>query len=147
MLKLILWLGRLLLKMDRYYRQDITNFSADIMQNETFKSQFDNVHMLCFHTANPGATIFKDKVTSMKAIQGKPMRAMNTYGATWIEALGGTPVSISSNDGYENISKNVIDGGFWFFDQIESNALYEVISTVIYSSVSETAPMMLFRMI
>jgi len=104
----------------------------DIMKNETFLSQFDNVHMLLFHTADPGATIFKDKVSSMKEIQGKTMRAMNTYGATWIEALGGTPVSISSNDGYENISKNVIDGGFWFFDQIESSALYEVIKTVIY---------------
>lgn len=104
----------------------------DIMKNEEFLSQFDNVHMLLFHTADPGATIFKDEVSSMKDLQGKTMRAMNTYGATWIEALGGTPVSISSNDGYENISKNVIDGGFWFFDQIESNALYEVIKTVVY---------------
>jgi TRAP-type C4-dicarboxylate transport system substrate-binding protein len=107
----------------------------DLMATEEFDAEWDNVHRVAFHVTTPAAFIFKDRVDSMQAIVNKTIRTNCSEVTPWLENLGSIPVSVSSNEGYEAISKGTVQGGLWWMDQLESNALYEVVDTVIYGPV------------
>ena len=113
----------------------------DMFVKDEFQDQFDNVKMVCIHSHTPSTFIYADSVKSMQDVKGKTVRTLSNYTTPWLSAMGAIPVSVSSNDGYENISKGVVDGGLWFCDQIQSSALYEVIKTCFYG---ETAYPCLF---
>lgn len=104
----------------------------EMMQREEFASQFDNVHLVALHSSTPASFIYKDSVTSMKDVKGVTVRSFSNYASPWLESMGAVPVSVSSNDGYESLSKGVVGGGLWYLDQIQSSALYEVIKTCFY---------------
>ena len=113
----------------------------DMFVKDEFQDQFDNVKMVCIHSHTPSTFIYADSVKSMQDVKGKTVRTLSNYTTPWLSAMGAIPVSVSSNDGYENISKGVVDGGLWYGDQIQSSALYEVIKTCFYG---ETAYPCLF---
>lgn len=104
----------------------------EMMQKEEFASQFDNVHLVAIASSTPASFIFANEVTSMKDVNGVTVRSFSNYASPWLKSLGAVPVSVSSNDGYESLSKNVVGGGLWYLDQIQSSALYEVIKTCFY---------------
>jgi hypothetical protein len=43
-------------------------------------------------------------------------------------------VTCGINDGYEYMEKGIIDGGLFFFDQIQSSALYEQIDFLLMAN-------------
>jgi TRAP-type C4-dicarboxylate transport system substrate-binding protein len=97
----------------------------DVISNEW--SQFK---VIALHSSAGSPILFADEVESVKDMAGKDLRISNAYTTEWFKAKGANPVSVGINDGYENIQKGVIKGGLFFFDQVESSALYEVIKTL-----------------
>ena len=104
----------------------------DMLKEKDFAAEWTNLKLVAMHSSTPSTFIFADSVDSIRAMQGKTVRTLSNYTTPWLEALGAIPVSVSSNDGYENIQKGVIQGGLWYLDQIQSSALYEVIKTCVY---------------
>lgn len=117
----------------------MTAAMKDLMETEPFQNEWNNVHLICMHSATPATYIFKNHTDTMKSIVGMNVRAFSNYFAPWQTALGATPVSVTSNEGYEAIQKGILDAGNWYPDQIQSSALYEVIDTAIYGETGWSA--------
>jgi len=108
----------------------------DLVANyEVISSEWDQFKVIALHSSAGSPIIFKTDIGSVENMAGLNLRISNAYTTKWFSDKGANPVSLGINDGYENISKNVIDGGLFFFDQVESSALYEVIDSIYVGEV------------
>ena len=93
--------------------------------------EWKNFKVVALHSSAGSPILYSGEAASVQDIlNGHNLRISNAYTTEWFAKLGANPVSLGINDGYENIQKSVIDGGLFFFDQVESSALYEVIKTL-----------------
>ena len=92
--------------------------------------EWSQFKVVALHSSAGSPILFKDTISSIEDMAGYNLRISNAYTTQWFTDLGAAPVSCGINDGYENIQKSVIDGGLFFFDQVESSALYEVIDSL-----------------
>jgi len=97
---------------------------------DVISKEWSQFKVIALHSSAGSPILFADEVESVKDMAGKDLRISNAYTTEWFSAKGANPVSVGINDGYENIQKGVIKGGLFFFDQVESSALYEVIKTL-----------------
>jgi len=104
--------------------------NALITETDLFASDWENFKVVALHTSTTSPILFSKPVNSIADMAGLNLRISNAYTTEWFTQLGAAPVSMSINDGYENIQKAVVDGGLFFFDQVQSSALYEVVDTV-----------------
>ncbi|MCR5388718.1 MAG: TRAP transporter substrate-binding protein DctP [Lachnospiraceae bacterium] len=106
----------------------------DMLANEQWmQDEWANFKVVGLHSSQPCVILSSKPVSSEDPLgswKGQNLRLSNAYSAEWFTQLGINPVSCGINDGYENISKNVIDGGLFFLDQCQSSALYEVIDNI-----------------
>lgn len=99
-------------------------------ENEELQNEWGNLHLVALHSSAGSPILFSDEISSIKDMAGKNLRISNAYTTKWFEDHGVNPVSCGINDGYESIQKSVIQGGLFYFDQVESSALYEVIKSL-----------------
>lgn len=107
---------------------DVLN--ALLAEYPVITDEWSQFKVVALHSSAGSPILFKGDVSSVKDMAGKNLRISNAYTTDWFTNKGANPVSVGINDGYENIQKSVIDGGLFFFDQVESSALYEVIDSV-----------------
>ena len=107
---------------------DVLNTLLD--EYDVISKEWSQFKVIALHSSAGSPILFADEVESVKDMAGKDLRISNAYTTEWFSAKGANPVSVGINDGYENIQKGVIKGGLFFFDQVESSALYEVIKTL-----------------
>lgn len=125
---------------NQYVLNDVIN--ALVAENEDFQKEWENLHIVALHSSSTSPILFAKEIDSIEDMAGMNLRISNAYTTEWFTQLGANPVSLGINDGYEGIQKSVIDGGLFFFDQVQSSALYEVIKSIY---VGETiAPLTMF---
>lgn len=110
----------------------VINDAMNAMYEESteLQEEWSNLHLVALHSSAGSPILFADEISSIQDMAGKNLRISNAYTTKWFEDHGVNPVSCGINDGYENIQKSVIQGGLFFFDQVESSALYEVIKSI-----------------
>ncbi len=108
---------------------DVGTYTLNAMLNETdyYTKEYSNVHVICLHSACTMPLGFKEStpVTAVSQLAGLNMRVTGGYLTNWVTALGANPVSVSSNDGYEYLEKNIINAYMFDYDKIQSGALLE----------------------
>lgn len=103
----------------------------DLLANyPAIASEWDDLYVVTLHSSTGSPILFKDDIGSIENMAGHNLRISNAYTTTWFSSKGAAPVSVGINDGYESINKAVIDGGLFFFDQVQSSALHEVIDSI-----------------
>ena len=107
---------------------DVLN--ALLAEYPVITDEWSQFKVVALHSSAGSPVLFKDEIGSIQDMAGKNLRISNAYTTEWFTTKGANPVSVGINDGYENIQKSVIDGGLFFFDQVESSALYEVIKSL-----------------
>lgn len=110
----------------------VVNDALNAMLEEypEMSDEWSDLHVVALHSSAGSPILFAKNVSSVEEMAGLNLRISNSYTTQWFQDKGANPVSLGINDGYENISKGVIDGGLFFFDQVESSALYEVIDAL-----------------
>lgn len=58
-------------------------------------------------------TYLQQNHTSVDDLQGKKMRVNGKSENAYVEALGGTPVSLSTEDTYEGLERGMVDTAFY----------------------------------
>lgn len=114
--------------------QLVANAVLDELYNDTdfLKEEWSSLKVLAIHSSTASPILFAGKVVdSADDMKGMNLRISNAYTTEWFNQLGANPVSVGINDGYENIQKNVISGGLFFFDQVQSSKLYEVVDSLL----------------
>ena len=112
---------------------DMNTVLNDMMENESWmQEEWSDFYVVGLHSSQPCGILCSKPVGDdpLASWKGLNLRLSNAYTSEWFSELGINPVSCGINDGYENISKSVIDGGLFFLDQVESSALYEVIDNI-----------------
>ncbi len=104
--------------------------NAMFAENEALQAEWSNYKLVALHSSAGSPILSSKKIESVEELQGMNLRMSNAYTTQWFNDHGINPVSCGINDGYESISKSVIQGGLFFFDQVESSALYEVIDSL-----------------
>jgi TRAP-type C4-dicarboxylate transport system substrate-binding protein len=107
---------------------DVLN--ALLAEYPVIADEWSQFKVIALHSSAGSPILFADSISDIKEMAGKNLRISNAYTTEWFTNKGANPVSLGINDGYENIQKSVISGGLFFFDQVESSALYEVINTL-----------------
>jgi TRAP-type C4-dicarboxylate transport system substrate-binding protein len=104
-----------------------------VKENPTVAAEWENLRVVALHSATASPVLFKlgKKVVSSADIKNVNLRISNAYTTEWMEVLGANPVSCGINDGYEYFEKGIINGGLFFFDQLQSSALYEPIDDLL----------------
>lgn len=114
--------------------QQVANAVLKDLLNETefLTEEWSPLHVMAIHSSTASPILFSGKVVdSVDDMAGMNLRISNAYTTEWFSQLGANPVSVGINDGYENIQKNVIQGGLFFFDQVQSSELYEVVDSLL----------------
>ena len=103
----------------------------DLLENyPVISAEWEDLYVVTLHSSTGSPILFKDEIGTIEGMAGYNLRLSNAYTSTWLASKGANPVSCGINDGYEAISKGVIDGGLFFFDQVQSSALHEVIDSI-----------------
>ncbi len=97
---------------------------------DVIADEWSQFKVVALHSSAGSPILFADSISDISEMKGKDLRISNAYTTQWFQDLGANPVSCGINDGYESIQKSVIEGGLFFFDQVESSALYEVIKSI-----------------
>jgi TRAP-type C4-dicarboxylate transport system substrate-binding protein len=71
--------------------------------------EFDNVHVLYFHMHGPGYLHTSKPVHTLDDLKGMKIRAGGMT-ARIVEALGGTPISMTQGEVYEALKKGIVQG-------------------------------------
>ena len=102
-----------------------------VATNEVMSSEWDDFYLVSIHSSQACCMISAKPVKNVpQDWKGQNLRLSNAYSSEWMSNMGINPVSCGINDGYENISKGVIDGGLFFYDKVEAFALYELIDNI-----------------
>ena len=86
----------------------------------------------------PVSTVGK-KIEKPEDFKGLQIRTAGTVAAKYIEALGGTPVTVPTSDVYEGVSKGVFDGFTNDWHNIDCFKLYEPIDYCLNLPISFTS--------
>ena len=113
----------------------VVTAAMNAMLNETeyLKKEWEPLHVVALHSGTASPILFaagKD-IQSAADMKGLDLRISNAYTTRWFELLGANGVTVGFNDGYEYIEKGIIDGGLFFYDQLETSALYEIIDRLL----------------
>lgn len=92
--------------------------------------ELSGVHTLYLHAHGPGILASRKKVDSASDIASMKVRATG-LSAKIVEALGGTPISMSQGDTYESLSKGVVDATFCPVETLKGWKQGEVIDYVV----------------
>ncbi|HHU06709.1 MAG TPA: TRAP transporter substrate-binding protein DctP [Clostridiales bacterium] len=112
--------------------------NAMLEETEYLKKEWEPLHVVALHSGTASPILFsagKD-IQSGADMAGLNLRISNAYTTKWFELLGVNGVSVGFNDGYEYIEKGIIDGGLFFYDQLETSALYEIIDRLLITDKS-----------
>lgn len=108
--------------------------TATRIANEVVKKyqpeELSGVHTLYLHAHGPGILASKKEVKTVSDLKGMQIRATG-LSAKIVEALGGTPISMSQGDTYEALSKGVVDATFCPIETLKGWKQGEVIDYVI----------------
>ncbi|NLL46469.1 MAG: TRAP transporter substrate-binding protein DctP [Clostridiales bacterium] len=107
--------------------------NAMLEETEYLKKEWEPLHVVALHSATPSPILFSAKkdIQSAADMAGLNLRISNAYTTKWFEQLGVNGVSVGFNDGYEYLEKGIINGGLFFYDQLETSALYEIIDSML----------------
>ncbi len=107
--------------------------NAMLTETDYLAPQWDSLYVVALHSGPISPILFAaDKnVTSAADMSGLNLRISNAYTTKWFELLGVNGVTCGFNDGYEYIEKGIIDGGLFFYDQLQGLALYEIIDHML----------------
>lgn len=90
-------------------------------------------------TATDGYDLFAtEPITSVDDLQGKKMRVNGKSENAYVEALGGTPVSLSTEDTYEGLERGMVDTAFYTQIGAVGLSLHEPAPYITKFSVSVT---------
>ena len=103
---------------------------ANEMVEEYNPEELSDVHVMYLHAHGPGILASKQKVESVSDVQGMKIRATG-LSAKIVNALGGTPVSMSQGDTYEALQKGVVDATFCPIETLKGWNQGEVIDYII----------------
>ncbi|MBI9105258.1 MAG: TRAP transporter substrate-binding protein [Spirochaetales bacterium] len=108
--------------------------TATRIANEMIKKyqpeELSGVQTLYIHAHGPGILASRKKVSSASDIASMKIRATG-LSAKIVEALGGTPISMSQGDTYESLSKGVVDATFCPVETLKGWKQGEVINYVV----------------
>ena len=79
---------------------------------------------------------YADKAFTFDDFAGLKMRTVSAELSDWATKIGAVPVSISSNEGYENLEKGVINAAIFDHDKIYTSHLLEVTDCLLDCHVS-----------
>jgi TRAP-type C4-dicarboxylate transport system substrate-binding protein len=107
-----------------------------VKEDPVVSKEWESLHVVALHSATASPVLFKlgKEVVSSADIKNVNLRISNAYTTKWMEVLGANPVSCGINDGYEYFEKGIINGGLFFFDQLQSSALYEPIDNLLIAN-------------
>jgi TRAP-type C4-dicarboxylate transport system substrate-binding protein len=107
--------------------------NAMLKEKDYIAKEWENLHVVALHSSTASPVLFNlgKEVKSAADLKGANVRISNAYTTTWMENLGANPISCGINDGYEYFEKGIINGGLFFFDQLQSSALYEPIDDLL----------------
>jgi TRAP-type C4-dicarboxylate transport system substrate-binding protein len=96
------------------------------------QKEFPGVHVLFVHSTAPQqiATV-KKKVTTMADLKGLRIRTQSGFPLSFMQALGGTPVTVPAPEMFESLQKGVIDGVATDWSAILSFKLNELVKYVV----------------
>jgi len=112
--------------------------NAMLEETDYLAEQWESLQVVALHSATASPILFsagKD-IQSAADMAGLSLRISNAYTTKWFELLGANGVSVGFNDGYEYIEKKIISGGLFFYDQLETSALYEIIDHLLLTDQS-----------
>ena len=96
--------------------------------------------IIALHSCSYGPiSTVKNKIEKAEDFKGKQIRTAGTVAAKYIEALGGTPITVPTSDVYEGVSKGVFDGFTNDWHNIDCFKLYEPIDYCLDLPVSYTS--------
>lgn len=82
------------------------------------------------HSTNTYNILSKSPIKSLNDIKGKRLRVGGPQFSRWVQALGGTPVSVPTGETFEALSQGTIDGTIASPADVVSFRLNEVISNI-----------------
>ena len=104
----------------------VANHVAVDYFNEFKPKEFDDVHMLTLHSSAVNNIItVKKEIKSPEDLKGLKIRGTG-YIAKVVEALGASPVAVSTPETYDSLSKNVIDGVMLPYETVQTFRFGEV---------------------
>ncbi|MFY9210538.1 MAG: TRAP transporter substrate-binding protein [Aestuariivita sp.] len=71
---------------------------------------FDGVHVIGFFAAEPNAMFMKKKISSLDDLANMKIRSVGGIHASWLEALGAAPQTLSSAEMNEGLNRGTVDG-------------------------------------
>ena len=94
-----------------------------IYQEETKRN---GIKALFFHHLNPYKLVCKEAVTTIAGMKGKKMRTWGKDMPRMVQAVGGTPVTLSLPQIYEGLSRGTVDCAPFAVDLVVNYKIYEV---------------------
>jgi TRAP-type C4-dicarboxylate transport system substrate-binding protein len=108
----------------------VANHVANDFYNKFQPKEFNDVHMLVMHSSAVNNIItIKKEIKKPEDLKGLKIRGTG-YIAKTVEALGASPVAVSTPETYDSLSKNIIDGVM---------LPYETLKTFRYGEVTKNA--------
>jgi len=104
--------------------------AANEMIKKYQPEELSGVHTLYLHAHGPGILASRKKVEKASDIASMKVRATG-LSAKIVEALGGTPISMSQGDTYESLSKGVVDATFCPVETLKGWKQGEVIDYIV----------------
>lgn len=92
-------------------------------QEETKRN---GIKALFFHHLNPYKLVCKTPVTSVDEMKGKKMRTWGKDMPRMVQAVGGTPVTLSLSEIYEGLSRGTVDCAPFAMDLVVNYKIFEV---------------------
>src|SRR3546814_9410312 len=69
-----------------------------------------NVKLLGWYDYDQESLISKKKILKLEDVKGSKLRGYGQYAATFLQAVGSSPIVMSSTQAYDAMAKGVIDG-------------------------------------
>lgn len=113
--------------------------NTDYMQKEYYEQ---GLYPLAVHCASTYTILvhngndYVDKPFAFEDFAGLKMRCASSELSDWATKIGSIPVSVSSNEGYENLEKGVINAAIFDHDKIYTSHLLEVTDCLLDCHVS-----------
>lgn len=92
------------------------------------QAEYPDVKVLVFHGAGCSQLLSIDKpIRTLDDWKGKNVISMGGYGAKFVSALGGTPVSMDMTEYYDALAKKVVDGHMCNWQAVQIHKYNEVV--------------------
>ncbi len=94
--------------------------------NEDLQKEYEDVHVLFFHDHDPAYIGLAKEASSAEEMKGLQIRVVGDGQTSMIQALGATPVAITTSEIYQSMEKGVIDGYALGLEGVVSFSLQDV---------------------